>query len=143
MTFSVRPSKIRDLQFAIATMYLYFWEIHIVIVIPFRNILLLPHSLVWLLGFGTNRSLLFIVQYWGHHIETRQMQYISSCWVSVLSNWQHWCINSRYLISQIQLLLLLCPSFGLTRQKNNRPRRLNYFSVFEFNKKVFVKWLLQ
>ena len=39
------------------------------------KILLLPQSLVWLLGFGANHSLLFmfIVQYWGHHIETRKM----------------------------------------------------------------------
>ena len=29
--------------------------------------------LVWLLGFGANHGLLFIVQYWRHHIETRQM----------------------------------------------------------------------
>ena len=36
---------------------------------------LLPQSLAWLLGYGTNHSLLFIVQYWPHHIETRQIQY--------------------------------------------------------------------
>ena len=35
----------------------------------------LPQSLVRLLGFGANHSLLFIVQYWRHHIETRQIQY--------------------------------------------------------------------
>ena len=33
-----------------------------------------PQSLAWLLGSGANHSLLFIVQYWCHHIETRQIQ---------------------------------------------------------------------
>ena len=36
---------------------------------------LLPQSLAWLRGFGANHSLLFIVQYWRHHIETRPIQY--------------------------------------------------------------------
>ena len=31
-------------------------------------------NIAWLLGFGANHSLLFIVQYWHHHIETRQIQ---------------------------------------------------------------------
>ena len=41
----------------------------------YTNINLLPQSLAWLLGFGANHSLLFFVQYWHHHIETRQIQY--------------------------------------------------------------------
>ena len=36
---------------------------------------LLSQSLALLLGFGANHSLLFIVQNWRHHIETRQIQY--------------------------------------------------------------------
>ena len=36
---------------------------------------LLPQSLAWLLGFGANHTLLFIVQYWHHHIETKQIHY--------------------------------------------------------------------
>ena len=36
---------------------------------------LLPQSLAWLLGFGAYHSLLFFVQSWHHHIETRQIQY--------------------------------------------------------------------
>ena len=35
---------------------------------------LLPQSLAWLLGFGANHSLLLFVQFWHHHIETRQIQ---------------------------------------------------------------------
>ena len=35
---------------------------------------LLPQSSAWLIGFGSNHSLLFILQYWRHHIETRQLQ---------------------------------------------------------------------
>ena len=41
------------------------------------KVLLLPLLLAWLLGSGTNHSLLFIVKYWQHHIETRQIQYHS------------------------------------------------------------------
>ena len=36
---------------------------------------LLSQSISWLLGFGANHSILFFVQYWHHHIETRQIQY--------------------------------------------------------------------
>ena len=36
------------------------------------EVLLLPQSLVWLLGFEGNHSLVF-VQYCRHHIETRQI----------------------------------------------------------------------
>ena len=39
------------------------------------EVLLLPQPLVWLLGFSNNHSLLSIVQYWHHHIETRHIQY--------------------------------------------------------------------
>ena len=36
---------------------------------------LLPQFLVWILGFVANHSLLFFVQFWNDHIETRQIQY--------------------------------------------------------------------
>ena len=36
------------------------------------KVLLLPQSLVWLLGFGGNHSLLFFVQYCRHHISFTQ-----------------------------------------------------------------------
>ena len=39
---------------------------------------ILPQSLVWLLGFGGNHSLLFFVQYFRHHIKTRQIHYYYS-----------------------------------------------------------------
>ena len=38
------------------------------------SFLLLPQSLVWLLGFGGNHSPSFVVHYCHHHIETRQIQ---------------------------------------------------------------------
>ena len=34
----------------------------------------LPTIFSWLLGFSANQSLLLFVQYWHHHIETRQIQ---------------------------------------------------------------------
>ena len=37
---------------------------------------LLPQSLAWLVGFGTNHCLLFSVQHWHHHIETRQIYFL-------------------------------------------------------------------
>ena len=43
----------------------------------FWNSIFLPQSLVWLLVFGGNHSLLFIVQYCRHHIETRPIQHQS------------------------------------------------------------------
>ena len=56
---------------------------------------LLPQSLAWLLGFGTNHSLFFFVQYWHHHIETRQIRTI------------HWWNfnNCSYFVFALQLLV--------------------------------------
>ena len=84
------------------------------------------NSLVWHLGFGGNNSLLFFVQYCRHHIETRQIQYHSLVYrtlVELVHNWkQLWRPKGRHLsdmqqcvyiiVHSILLNLLSCLSFG-------------------------------
>ena len=43
------------------------------------KVLILQHSLVWLLGFGANHSLLFIVQNWQHHFRPDIYNILTPC----------------------------------------------------------------
>ena len=64
--------------------------------------------LVWLLGFGGNRILLFFVQYCRHHNETRQIQYHSlSCRMLHKKRrfWEKFCIQ----LDSGELMVLRAP----------------------------------
>ena len=76
--YSVHYSVLKAFMLMIVVNKFYYYYYYYItkgyIVVGWIKILLLPQSLVWLLGFGANHSLLFIVQYRRHHTEIRQIQ---------------------------------------------------------------------
>ena len=83
---------------------------------------LLPQSLVWLLGFGANHSLLFIVKYWHHHIETRQI---------------HFTINQLNNNPKIKLLCLHLAPMGMACQRTSQNGKSPTESSFG-SQKVYI-----
>ena len=105
------------------------------------------NSLAWLLGFGSNHSLLLFVQYCHHHIETRQIQYNSQVYRTLVE------LVHKKLESSLELHNRSSPGVeahhsvsGLNAGRNSGGRRIKKPNIikgllfsFSFNSKFLFR----